>query len=68
MQRMEGNIYQVNNQLIKTFPSVYQFCDGDLKKFVFLLRKGIYPYEYIDNWERFDKTSLPDKKKPFTVN
>ena len=49
MQRMEGNIYQVNNQLIKTFPSVYQFCDGDLKKFVFLMIKGIYPYEYIDN-------------------
>ena len=26
-----------------------------------LLRKGIYPYEYIDSWERFDETSLPDK-------
>ena len=29
-----------------------------------LLRKGVYPYEYIDSWERFDKTSLPDKE-PF---
>ena len=27
-----------------------------------LLRKGVYPYECIDSWERFDKTSLPDKK------
>ena len=27
----------------------------------FLLRKGIYPYEYMDSWERFDETSLPDK-------
>ena len=27
-----------------------------------LLRKGIYPYEYIDSWERFDETSLPDKE------
>ena len=27
-----------------------------------LLRKGVYPYEYIDSWERFDETSLPDKK------
>ena len=25
-----------------------------------LLRKGIYPYEYMDNWERFDETLLPD--------
>ena len=27
-----------------------------------LLRKGVYPYEYKDNWERFDETSLPDKE------
>ena len=25
-------------------------------------KKGVYLYEYIDSWERFDKTSLPDKK------
>ena len=27
-----------------------------------LLRKGIYPYEYVDSWKRFNETSLPDKK------
>ena len=27
-----------------------------------LLRKGVYPYKYKDSWERFDETSLPDKK------
>ena len=27
-----------------------------------LLRKGVYPYEYMDSWERFDGTSLPDKE------
>ena len=27
-----------------------------------LLRKGVYPYEYMDNWERFDETSLPSKE------
>ena len=41
---------------------MYQFCDGDVNKFVFLLRKGVYPYEYMDSWEGFDETSLPDKK------
>ena len=27
-----------------------------------LLRKGVYPYEYIDRWEKFNETSLPDKE------
>ena len=27
-----------------------------------LLRKGVYPYEYMDSWERFNETSLPPKK------
>ena len=27
-----------------------------------LLRKGVYPYEYIDNWKRFDETLLPNKE------
>ena len=29
---------------------------------LFILRKGVYPYEYMDNWERFNETSLPDKE------
>ena len=27
-----------------------------------LLRKGDYPFEYMDSWEKFDKTSLPDQE------
>ena len=50
------------NGLIEKFPRMYQFCNGDLNKFVLLLRKGVYPYEYMDSWERFNETSLPDKK------
>ena len=27
-----------------------------------LLQKGVYPYEYMDSWEKFGETSLPPKK------
>ena len=27
-----------------------------------MLRKRVYSYEFMDSWERFDETSLPDKK------
>ena len=50
------------NKLIENFPSIYQFCDGNLKKSVMSLRKGVYPYEYMDSWEKFDETALPPKK------
>ena len=50
------------NDLIKKFPRMYKFCNGDLNKFVSLLRKGVYPYEYIDSWEKFNELSFPSKK------
>ena len=59
------NIYykkKFNNDLIKKFKNTYSFCDNDLNKFVLLLRKGVYPYEYMDSWERFSETSLPSKE------
>ena len=49
-------------ELIKKFPNTYQFCNNDLNKFTLLLRKGVYPYEYMDSWEKFDETSILDKK------
>ena len=49
-------------ELIKTFPNTYKFSNGDLNKFYLLLRKVVYPYEYMDSWERFNETELPDKE------
>ena len=51
-----------NKELIKRFTSTYSFCNNDLNKFILLLRKGVYPYEYMYNWERFNETSLPNKE------
>ena len=47
---------------MRKFPSVYQFCKGDLNKFILLLRKGIYPYEDMDNQGKFDETTIPAKE------
>ena len=48
--------------LIRKFPSIYQFCNGNLNKFILLVRKGLYPYGYIDNWEKFDETTIRPKE------
>ena len=49
------------NGLIRKFPKVYKFCNGDTNKFILLLRKGVYPYGYMDSWERFNEESLRNK-------
>ena len=51
-----------NKELIKRFANIYEFCNEDINEFILLLGKGVYPYEYMDSWERFNKTSLPDKE------
>ena len=48
---------------MKKIKNTYSFCNSDLNKFILLLRKGVYPYEYVNSWERFNETSLPSKKE-----
>ena len=50
-----------NEELIQRFANTYEFCNGDPNIFILLLRKSVYPYEYMDSWQRFDET-LPDKE------
>ena len=60
------NIYykkKFNKDLMKKLKNSYSFCNNDPNKFILLLRKGVYPYEYMDSWEIFNQTSLPSKKE-----
>ena len=53
------------SNLIKRFPSTFKLCKGNLKKFLLLLRKGVYPYEYMDSMDKFNETELPSIDKCF---
>ena len=66
MKSFNCNTYykkKFNKDLMKKLKNTCSFCNNDLNKFILLLRKGVYPYEYMDSWERFNETSLPRKKE-----
>ena len=66
LERRKNYQKDFNKDLINRFANTYEFYNKDINNFILLLRKGIYPYEYIDSWKRFHETSMP-KKKLFTI-
>ena len=36
-----------NKELIKRNANIYEFYNEDINNFILLLRKGLYPYEYL---------------------
>ena len=59
---MANVLYYFNWYLIKKFTNTYEFFNGDINKFILLLREGVNLYEYMDICERFNETSLPKRK------
>ena len=52
-----------DEKLKEQFFNTYKFSNQDKNKFILLLRTGVYLYEYMDDWEKFNKTSLPEKRR-----
>ena len=50
---------EFNKELLERSAYTSKFCDNDLNKFIMLLRKGVYPYEYIDGWDKFNEKIIP---------
>ena len=53
---------KLTNEAIKNFPTLYKFCNGDLDNFFLLLRKVVYPYEYIDSRKKINENTIPPKE------
>ena len=54
--------HKFDEKLKEWFFNTYKFSNHNIKKFILLLWKGVYPYEYMDDWEKFNETSLPEKE------
>ena len=54
--------HKFDEKLKERYFNAYKFSNHDNNKFILLLRKGAYPYEYMDDCEKFNGTSLPGKE------
>ena len=53
---------KIDQGLKKRFKNTFKFSNNNIIKFILLLRKGVYPYEYIDDSEKFNETT-PEKEE-----
>ena len=58
---------RLNEELKKKFKNTFKFPNNDIDKITLLLRKSVYPYEYIDDWKKFNEAALL-KKENFYSN
>ena len=54
--------YKFDKKLMELFFNTYKFSNLDNNKFTLLFQKSVYSYQYMDDWEKLNQTSLPEKK------
>ena len=45
---------KLDEELKKKFKNTFKLSNNDI---------SVYPYKYVDDWEKFNETTLPEKKK-----
>ena len=47
---------KIDEEFKKRFKNTFNFSNNGINKFILLLRKGIYPYGYMDDWGKLNET------------
>ena len=54
---------KLNEELETKLKNTFKFSNTDINKFILLLRKDIYLYEYMDDLEKVNEETLPEKEE-----
>ena len=58
---MVSSLDSLTNNLVKDGRKLFGFEDYSEEQYKLLTRKGVYPYEYMTSWDKFEETQLPPK-------
>ena len=60
---MSSSLDSLVNNLARGGQELFGFESYNDRQCELLIHKGIYPYEYMDSWDRFKETSLPSNRE-----
>ena len=55
-----------DEKLKERFFNTYKFSNHDNSRFILLLQKSVYPYEHMDDLEKFNEASLPKQENLYS--
>ena len=64
---MSSSLDSLINNLACGNNKFFGFEDYNESQYKLLIRKGIYPYEYMDDWDKFRETILPPKEAFYSI-
>ena len=59
---MSSSLDSLTNNLVRGGQKLFGFEEYTPAQYELLVKKGIYPYEYMSEWEKFKETKLPPKE------
>ena len=59
---MSSSLDSLVNNLVRGNNKFFGFEDYNESQYKLLIQKGIYPYKYMDDWDKFRETALPPKE------
>ena len=59
---MSSSLDSLVNNLAHGSGKFFGFEEYNENQYKFLIQKGIYPYEYMTNWDKFKEMKLPPRE------
>ena len=59
---MSSSLDSLVNNLAKGGEQFFEFEEYNENQYKLLIKKGIYPYEYMNNWDKFKENEFPPKE------
>ena len=58
----KGYSNKLDKKLKKRFKKTFKFSYNHINRFILLLKKVVYPYQYMDDWKKFVEAALYEKE------